>query len=376
MAADEQRVLNLSDWQANIGRSSNLFWFVHISDTHIGTPATYEKDKQQWLAKENEVVALCNEVIQPALAVVTGDLVTLPDEDSFRMYRAWRDLWKCPVLDVPGNHDGSPVDALFAKNVGARRCAVVAGPCRFVGFDTGPFSPYAAADIAPTMRWLDEMLTAEPRHLPVMFGHFPLHSPPRTALNKPIENFQIIGENAERLTSLMRRHRVALYLSGHTHDPNETGDAISGTWHVVGDSLADGGGRFRVFCVDGETISYSTATPGKWPLIVITSPRRHLDNDTKRLTDPIRVEAKVFSPVAIKQVTFSVDAQSEQHPMMFGERGLWTAQWDSRTKPRTIASHTIIVTATDVRGRKTTEKIIGVFGGWDGMKTTPKIFEK
>ena len=48
--------------------SDNLFWFLHVSDLHIGARGTTDSSRLQWL------VTTARSVIKPIFIVATGDL--------------------------------------------------------------------------------------------------------------------------------------------------------------------------------------------------------------------------------------------------------------------------------------------------------------
>jgi len=48
--------------------NSNLFWFIHTSDTHIGASGTQDSQNLQWIVTQGK------NIINPNFIVVTGDL--------------------------------------------------------------------------------------------------------------------------------------------------------------------------------------------------------------------------------------------------------------------------------------------------------------
>ena len=81
-------------------------YFVHISDTHVGPTADYERHGYQPLPGAQRMVQLINELpIKPDFVIHTGDVVTDPHPMS---YQAAADLLgqiEAPTYYVVGNHD-------------------------------------------------------------------------------------------------------------------------------------------------------------------------------------------------------------------------------------------------------------------------------
>ena len=56
---------------------NRVFWFIHTSDTHIGTRGTRDSDNLNWLVTE------ARQAIAPSFIVVSGDLTDSTDENLF-----------------------------------------------------------------------------------------------------------------------------------------------------------------------------------------------------------------------------------------------------------------------------------------------------
>ncbi len=130
-----------------------------------------------------------------------------------------------PFAIAPGNHDASGYPAYARERAayaeawrerrpdvaivdGAQfpfRYTFVAGPAFFVALDATTIGPLDEAQ----MRWLDAALGSAPRAVRIVFGHVPLY--PFT-VGREREH---VGDAA--LEALLRRHEVALFVSGHHH---------------------------------------------------------------------------------------------------------------------------------------------------------------
>lgn len=57
--------------------NDKIFWFVHISDIHIGTRGTQDSQNLQWLVTE------ANNIIKPSFIVASGDLTDSTNGNIF-----------------------------------------------------------------------------------------------------------------------------------------------------------------------------------------------------------------------------------------------------------------------------------------------------
>ncbi len=83
-------------------------YFVHISDSHFGPTADYSRHgRQPQPCVERAVEIINNLPTRPDFVIHTGDVVTDPDDDSYRRAAAVFDQLQVPVYFVTGNHDRS-----------------------------------------------------------------------------------------------------------------------------------------------------------------------------------------------------------------------------------------------------------------------------
>ncbi len=81
-------------------------YFVHISDTHIGTTGDYHLRGHYPLSCTRRLVAIINELPQrPDFVIHTGDVVTDPDPDAYSFAAANLADLNVPIYYVNGNHD-------------------------------------------------------------------------------------------------------------------------------------------------------------------------------------------------------------------------------------------------------------------------------
>lgn len=83
-------------------------YFVHISDTHIGPTAVYERHGQYSQPAAEQLVREINSLPhRPDFVIHTGDVVTDPDPISYQRAAALFSQIDFPVYYVTGNHDRS-----------------------------------------------------------------------------------------------------------------------------------------------------------------------------------------------------------------------------------------------------------------------------
>jgi 3',5'-cyclic AMP phosphodiesterase CpdA len=173
--------------------------------------------------------------LEPDLVLSTGDMVAgqMAGLDYEGMWSGFDeavtnvlDAAALPLAVTPGNHDASGYGGfeqereIFVQHWQKRKPALAyiedssyplrysfsAGPALFVSLDDSTVGPLAAEQ----MQWLDAQLSAG-QHFPtrIVFGHVPLLP---FSVGRETE---IIGD--PELESLLERHGVTLFVSGHHH---------------------------------------------------------------------------------------------------------------------------------------------------------------
>lgn len=85
---------------------SEKVYFVHISDTHIGSSPNYSRHGHYPLACARKLVEVINELpVQADFVIHTGDVVTEPDPISFGLAAETFSKLKIPIYYANGNHD-------------------------------------------------------------------------------------------------------------------------------------------------------------------------------------------------------------------------------------------------------------------------------
>jgi 3',5'-cyclic-AMP phosphodiesterase len=85
---------------------SEIVYFVHISDSHIGPTAGYSRHGFRPLPAVQRLVDILNHLPQrPDFVVHTGDIVAEPDPAAYRLAARTFAQLEMPVYYVNGNHD-------------------------------------------------------------------------------------------------------------------------------------------------------------------------------------------------------------------------------------------------------------------------------
>ena len=345
--------------------TDKLIWFIHASDTHIGTSGSTDSTNLQWLTGQ------AKNVIHPSFIMVSGDLTDSTNGNIFGYPNGpWQAEWdqyrnilsangvdSSFYFDIPGNHDAYN-DQYFsyylANSVQGRATGRTqvswtrTGPwgkyhflCVCTPDNTGkPFSilwPYgdnAGLDTSELSYISGEMNANADAVLTLAFGHHPL-----VATDNSSDTYLFYGK--DEFVSLMNGHGVSLYGYGHTHSSSEkffNQNMTDGVFYFNVSSLGkDSPNQYTVTAIDCNSISSVTQAVGTWPVVLITAPMdRHLGGIvnpyaytvTNSASNPIR--ALVFDPAAVTQVQFRVNGGTWL-PMesVSSNPRLWQGVWNA-----------------------------------------------
>lgn len=205
-------------------------YFVHLSDTHFGPSASYERHGRRPLPYVRQVVDIINNLpIRPDFVIHTGDVTTDPTEDAYRLAAETLAQLEFPIYYCNGNHDraadirrflpmGPKVDCLpgddtltYTFEVDGERFLVLDG--------RGP------DEIDPHGVLSDEQLNVlrrecTPEGPPLsVFIHYPALS-----LNSPWMDANMLLLNGEAMhqSLLPARDRLRAVFHGHVHNSMQT----------------------------------------------------------------------------------------------------------------------------------------------------------
>ena len=190
-----------------------LFYFVQVSDTHLGSRRNFRRT-------EAVVQAINRLPVSVAFVVHTGDIM-YNNIDVDGVAQAGRQVFNAlqvPVHFIPGNHDILPTRlettrAAYREHFGAPVYSLEYGGLCFVFLDTGPLAgTYGNERVV--LRQLENMLDGASPKPTIVFAHHP----PEDAL-KSSGHFGggWPQENRRRWVNLLNAYSVRAVISGHYH---------------------------------------------------------------------------------------------------------------------------------------------------------------
>lgn len=367
--------------------TDKVIWFIHASDTHIGTSGSTDSTNLQWLTGQ------AKSVINPSFIVVTGDLTDSTNGNIFGYpngpYQSEWDQYKSILsangadassyFDIPGNHDAyndqyfsyyltNSVQGRATGRTQASWTRSVSGlKYHFLGVNTPdntgnafslfwPYGDNAGLDASELAFISGEMNANSDAKLTLAFGHHPL-----VPTGNSSDTYLFYGK--DEFVSLMNGYGASLYGYGHTHASSEnffTQNMTDGVFYFNVSSIGkDSPNQYTVTAIDCNGISSVTQTKGAWPVVLITAPVDRRLGDvvspyaytvTNSATNPIR--ALVFDPTSVSQVQFRMNGgiwQSMQN--VSGNSALWQGIWNASTL--TAGEYMLEVQATTDSGART-----------------------
>ncbi|GHG32366.1 metallophosphoesterase [Streptomyces zaomyceticus] len=186
---------------------------AHVSDIHV--------DLERRSADRTRAVMRHLEDLPYDLAavLVTGDIADHASPDEYAVVRELLTS-RHPLLVCPGNHDDRAVlrKVLLSEETGTHPYAPVNQVFRGEGFvialcDSSVPGKDEGHLEDETIGWLDGVLDATPRDVPVLVG---FHHPPVPLHIPYVDGIRQFGE--ERLSALADRHpHLTAFLAGHAH---------------------------------------------------------------------------------------------------------------------------------------------------------------
>ncbi len=360
--------------------AGRLFWFMIISDTHIGANSTCSENLA-W------AVGQARQVIAPEFIVNTGDLTDSTDGglipngphqdewDTYRLILETAGITSAFYYDMPGNHDEYNDGTLAyyrANSIQGRATGQTQpswsrqfsyGSYHFLGActpanDGAPFSiwpPYygdhAGLDDGELSYIQSDLAAHTEAQLTLIFGHHPFEP----GYSSPTDTGLFYGLPA--FLNLIEAYRVSFYGFGHTHNYRENfynNDLSTGIYYMNVASLGKSDqNQYAVMAVDGNGLSIVPAQKGLWPVVMITAPAdRCLGTSPnfnpyayeipQKAHNPIR--ALVFDTNSAPQVQFSIDSGAVWQDMQqLAGTPVWQGYWDA--SKAAAGPHTITVRA-------------------------------
>lgn len=361
--------------------ADRLFWFMILSDTHIGaySPVSQPTDYLNWAVTE------ARNVIAPQFIVNAGDLTDStnggiipngPYQAEWDTYRKILDdagIDASFYYDMPGNHDAYSDAhlAYFLANSVQGRAGGTTQPSWLRTFSYGNyhflsactpgndgahfsilppyFGDHAGLDTGELAAIQTELAAHPEAELTLIFGHHPFeagyHSWEDTGLQYGLPEF----------LGLIDTYGVGFYGFGHTHNYRENfyyQNLTRGVYYMNVASLGKSAqNHYAVMAVDGNGLSITPAQKGVWPVVLITAPVDQCLGDCSNpysyevpagRANPIR--ALVFDSEPVATVQFCIDDSGDWQDMqrLYGTP-IWEGYWNAATA--SPGSHVIEVRA-------------------------------
>ncbi|KAJ3444653.1 helicase related [Anaeramoeba flamelloides] len=376
-----------------------LFWFFHVSDTHLQEGVTEP-------TKSFEDLLNLAQALKPSFVFHTGDITNgCPNKTPVSLCYQNEDDWKIYEqalknynfynnsntknvrwYDVKGNHDSfsleeiassdnyyydySPNQAVLnangRKSVMSYPVTVEGGNYNFITLDLNsypktsyPFELFVTPN-SQTLNELEaELLSSESYNHTFLFTHYPLAW---------TFSGSVTSDTKKTLYDLLREYRVTASFVGHYHTFGLSSILLgqsSGLLELGSPSLRYNGG-FQIVALDNDLISFEQVKLGDFdqPIIIVTNPM-----DAKYLTDrqPIkRISSSKYIRVLIfedhllnnyvKNVTVTInDSKSKKYLQRVDQsKPLWTVEWEP-SKYSGDSLNSIIIEAKMLSGEKYTK---------------------
>ncbi|MCA9929193.1 MAG: metallophosphoesterase [Anaerolineales bacterium] len=205
-------------------------YFVHISDSHIGPSRDYTRHGHAPFPCAQKVVEIINSLpVKPDFVMHTGDVVTYPNEDAYKLAAEVFAGLDIPIYYVTGNHDTArdihrslPMGpkALLSKDMDVLSYAFEVKGYRFLVIDArGPdeIDPHGILSEAQLEVVQQEATTAGPPL--VVFMHYPCNLMNSTWMDAYM--MIINGDDLHRAL-LPARERLRGVFYGHVHQNIQT----------------------------------------------------------------------------------------------------------------------------------------------------------
>ncbi len=349
----------------------NIFWFLHITDTHIGG-FWFTGDNRQNLADFLENAKQILNLTHQGFIVDTGDLVNGILPTPIRQDVAqWRDRYNIIMnsglfntsfyYDFPGNHDGYDDSLTYSYflNWSVQKTLQYSwnrsfsfGNYTFIAINSGaddgspwPYGTDGSLNQAELDWFEQELTTAQGSNLTIVFSHH--------AETQMGDNTTTSGKS---YLELIEEYEVDAHFYGHGHVNRERNQG--GTIAVETDSLGMPSSYpgYRIIAVDNDGISCKYQAINTWPAVLITCPiDRHLtmqafDIPSSMTAAPIR--ALVFDENPIWNVDYRIDDGPwvSMSPVPTND-ALWNCTFDASTLVE--GEHKVAVRANSSSGTTT-----------------------
>lgn len=210
--------------------NQEIVYFVHISDSHIGPSYDYSRHGHNPYQCATALVKHINQLpVQPDFVMHTGDIVTHPDADAYRLAAEIFSQLESPIYYATGNHDRAQDIHRFLpmgpKKMLSQNMDVLSYAYEIKGFRFLILDARGPDEIDPHGILTDEMLgileseTAVSGPPLTIFTHFPIHP-----LNSTWMDAYMLIINGQRMHQMLTkaRERIRGVFYGHVHQSMQT----------------------------------------------------------------------------------------------------------------------------------------------------------
>ncbi|MBU4316720.1 MAG: metallophosphoesterase [Proteobacteria bacterium] len=362
--------------------NDRLFWFIQISDLHIGTSGSTDTDNLTWVVTE------AKDVIRPEFIVATGDLTDstnggiIPNGPYLSEWSAYQaivtDAGMTPdfFFDIPGNHDhyndknfsyylNNSIQGISTGQTQASwQKDFSFGSYHFLAVNTagndgasfsisGPtYGDHAGLDREELDFIEDEFMAHQDADLTMVFGHHPLPQRPTG-----VSSDTYISYGDTQFINLMETYGVSMYAYGHTHQyregllPTDNSQSVLDlNIRPLGKDPLNGTYAYQVIAIDCNGIATAQQPAGIWPAVLITAPmdvKLGADENPYAYSvndlNPKPIRALVFDKNPVTSMQYRIDGGT-WNPMTHVNGPLWNALWN---EPEILdKEHTLEVQAT------------------------------
>lgn len=224
-------------WGTSYAQLSKPFWFVQITDTHIGVSGADER-------LSATLMDIQRHFPETEFVINTGDLTEMGTEDELTTYMQLIRTWPFPVYNTVGNHDvrwSESGKGKFRELVGPTRLHFQHNGIHFFLLDTSVLAEHHGHFNSDDLAWLDRELGKLPPGTAAVIG---VHHPPMMPASTT--------DNDTEFAKVIARHNVPLVLVGHGHTFHRY--TLNGSTYTMGGStsyvLRLGQPCYRAFYVD------------------------------------------------------------------------------------------------------------------------------
>jgi outer membrane protein assembly factor BamB/predicted phosphodiesterase len=277
-----------------INAQATPFRFIHISDTHIGSPdGKAEEDLRRTVKDINEMQGI-------AFVVITGDITELGTNAQLKLAKEILDSLHVKYYIIPGNHDSGWSESggvSFNATFGDDKFLFDYNGIRFIGCASGPYLRMSDGHVPRNaLVWLDKMLKKTPHGQPIIFlNHYPI--------DNGLDNWY-------EITDRLKKYNTIAILCGHGHANKAMNfEGIPGVMGRSNLRAKAAVGGFNIVDIRNDSVIYSERRPGvetlpSWTTVKI---QNHNYSDNKKFERPDYSFNQKYPQVKEKWV-YSADA--------------------------------------------------------------------